>query len=475
MASKFGGVPVDDVTPSGSKFGGVAVEEKPTEKKERVSFPEKHLQFSRALTEGVLGLPGDIEAGFMNRKPTPGETIFPTSEEYAKKFTEMGLPGPTKQTESQQIAGHLFPAGVGLSKLTMDLGASGVTKATDLAKSFKKPLPIGNPEGYVSLGEKIENSLKGIKGEAVEARRAEAQDLYTRAKEIAREKQSLGEPFARSEAGRTLLNELEAEKYYLDPNTGQKFLKGEDKRRGIDQLINAIKGETTGGGVAPVGKGKLSSQLTKKLPSKTTEKDIDSVVEELRYLRDVNKPGKVYENYNALEAGYRKDLAKKIEQRLYQWSDEYRQADEAYKNASAKLVPFETNLMRRLLSKERLSPEELARDTESFAKDFFKSKDTVASLKNATNDPAFVHDLARDYFSTIFENKSPAEIKKFVYAPENQGWMQESGILQDAKNYANKAVKSESRQEIAKNIGKYTAIGALGYPVARSITSLFGF
>jgi len=443
-------------------------------KKERTTFPERHLAFSRGLTEGILGLPGDIESGFMARKPTPGETFFPTSEEYSKKFTELGVPASTKKTQASETTGQLFPAIVGGASLATELGGLGVTKAKDLARSFAKPSPIGKPEGYVSLGEKIEGSLKGIKGEAIEARRAEAQDLYSTAKNIAREKQYSGEPFAKSESGRTLLNELEAQKYDINPQTGQKFLKGEDKRKGIDQLINAIKGETTGGAISPVGKGKVSSQLTKKEPTKTTEKDIDSVVEELRYLRDVNKPGKVYENYNALDAGYRKDLAKKIEQRLYEWSPEYGQADKAYKAASEKLAPFETNLMRRLLSKERLSPEEMARDTESFAKDFFKSKDTVSSLKNATNDPAFVHDLARDYFATIFENKSPAEIKRFVSAPENQGWMQESGILQDAKNYAEKAVKAENRQEIAKSIGKYATIGALGYPLGRSITNMFG-
>ena len=158
---------------------GAELVNKETEKKPRTTFPERQLQFSRALTEGVLGIPGDIEAGFMARKPTPGETFFPTSEEYAKKFTEMGLPEPTKQTQPQQTAGRVFPAAVGGAKLITDLGLSlgkfGITKAEQLGEKL----------GVLS-GRKSKEASEALKGaatkEATSAQTALQKEAQERAK-----------------------------------------------------------------------------------------------------------------------------------------------------------------------------------------------------------------------------------------------------------------------------------------------------
>ena len=170
---------------------------------------------------------------------------------------------------------------------------------------------------------------------------------------VARVAQSRGEPFATSKAGQELLAKLEQEKRVLAG--GQEFEKGQEKIAGINRLINAIKGTTTGGEKVPVGTGKISSRLTKTTPTKTTEKDIEAVVEELRFLRDVNAQGKTYDAYAALSTNYKRDLIKNLESALYNWNDSYRKADEAYKAASQKLLPFRTELMSRALKKRKKS------------------------------------------------------------------------------------------------------------------------
>jgi len=430
-------------------------------------------------TLSVLGQKGiNIGAQALGQpKVFDEKTSLPEAGPIFEKTLKM-IPRATstrRETKGMEELGSIATPGpkmvVGAAKKAAALPQALRTTMGDVSSVLRAPTPVGSPEGYVALGEKIESGLKGEKGELLRQRQTEANQLYNNAKDVAREKQVQGQPFAKSGQGQNLLRELEAEKYYKQG--GQTFLKGESQRQGIDKLINAIKGETKGGEVVPVGRGKVTSQMTRKTPTQTTEKDIDSVIEELRYLREVNKPGKEYEAYNALEARYRKGLADKLEQALYSWNDEYRAADEAYKAASAKLAPFDTNLMRRILSKEKFQPGELATDTESFAKNFFKTRDTVAQLKEATNDPTFVKDLAKDYVATIFSNKEPKAIKQFVADPNNQGWLKESGILPEVQQYANQVSTRQNFKDIARVMGAGAAAGLVGYPVARQIGSYF--
>ena len=140
----------------------------------------------------------------------------------------------------------------------------------------------------------------------------------------------------------------------------------------INRLINAVKGTTTGGELRPVGKGQVSGKMQVKTPTKTTEKDVDAIVEELRYLREVNRPGNEFTGYGALDANYRRDLINVLQKALYDWSDEYRVADEAYKAASKTLAPFQTRLMEKLMRKEKYDRSELATDTEVRLKNYHK-------------------------------------------------------------------------------------------------------
>jgi Na+-transporting NADH:ubiquinone oxidoreductase subunit NqrB len=47
------------------------------------------------------------------------------------------------------------------------------------------------------------------------------------------------------------------------------------------------------------------------------DEDVDAIVEELRYLREVNRPGNEFTGYGALDANYRRDLINVLQKALY--------------------------------------------------------------------------------------------------------------------------------------------------------------
>jgi hypothetical protein len=479
MASKFGGVSVDEQKPTGSKFGGVVVDE---DKPPKPSLGEEAYAGAVGLASGVLGGVGDIESMVTTPAKDPKlrgyETVFPTSENVRTGFEKLGLPKPAQGTEASLRLGELAPAIAGGAQLAKTLGTYGVTKVGDIAKNLiKKPEPIAEVKDLADVGKKGFDLLKDKAAKLFDARRIEANTKYENAFNAARQAQAKGEPFATSQQGRTLIAELQNEKRVIAGN--KEFLRGEEKIAGIDRLIKAIEGKTVGGQTVPVGKGLVSGKISKKTPSTTTEKDVEAIVEELRFLRDVDAKGKPYEAYASLDAGYKRDLIKKLEDRLYQWSPEYRAADEAYKAASAKLAPFKTELMSNALKGEKFDATDLVKSPEQFGQIFFKDVNAVKNLKEATASPAEVATLGKDYVASVFANKSPQQVQQFVKDTANTGWLKEAGIYEDVVNYANKATTSQSRQEILKQLGKgaaYTA-GALtlGGPVYYGVRRGLGF
>ena len=355
-------------------------------------------------------------------------------------------------------------------------GRYGVKKAGELAESIKTPKPIADVKGLEEVGEKGFDLVQKRAKDLYKSRKAEADIKYDDAFHAARVAQAKGEPFATSAPGRKLLADLEAEKNVIAG--GQQFEKGSEKVAGINRLIESIKGTTTGGGTVPVGKGLVSSKLSRKLPTQTKEKDIEAIVEELRFLRDVDAKGKTYEAYAQLDASYKRDLINKLEKSLYEWNKEYQAADEAYKVASRKLDPFRTSLMQNALKGEKFDPKSLVKSPEDFGPTFFSDVNSVRQLKEVTQDPAAVNRLAKEYVASLFAEQSPASVKTFVNNPKNAPWLKEAGIYDEVANYANQAVKAESRQKILSKLG-YAAAGgtlgaALGAPLYYGIRRSFG-
>lgn len=359
-------------------------------------------------------------------------------------------------------------AKAGLTTGLLGAGFETIPAAAKFVTGFRMPESLAPVKGLTEVGAKIKSKLSGLANKAYEARATEASENYGNALRVARDKQ-VTQPFAESPQGRALLQSLENEKYVVQD--GKKLIKGEEQVKGLDALINAIKGITKGGEKVPVGKGLVSSKVLKETPRSKMEKDITSAIEELRFLRDkANTSGAPAEKYAALQKEYRDSLINKLEQALYQWSDEYRLADEAYKAASRKLDAFKTETMARALRGEKFDFRQLAASDEEFAKTFFKNSQTVRELKNITGNAPEIKNLAKEYTATVLANQSPAQIKSFVSNPNNQGWMREAGIYDDVVKYARQVEKAASKQEILKKIG-YGALGAAGY---ETITKTLG-
>lgn len=393
-----------------------------------------------------------------------------------------GAIAPTREEDySKRMQEKAKSAGLGAA-LGTTLGVAGPLamkggKAVgEFAGSLKSPVPIADVEGLTKVGEKGFNLLQSKAKKLYDQRSTEAEQKYKEAFDAARKAQAQGQPFATSPQGQALLQSLENEKNVV--SGGKQFSVGEEQVKGIDRLINAIKGVSTGGQVVPVGSGKVSAGLTKKTPGTTKEKDIKAIVEELRFLRDVDAKGKPYEAYAALDAKYKRDLIKKLESSLYTWNPEYKAADEAYKVASEQLKPFKTDLMSKALKGEKFHPQDLIASPEEFGSKFFKDVDGVRQLKAVTQDPAEVAKLSKEYVASMLADKTPAQIKTFSTDPQNIGWMKEAGIYDDVAKYASQANTAASRQKILSRLGygvAATAVGtAIGNPLLYGIRRTLG-
>jgi hypothetical protein len=478
--------------PSGDLPGDFAPAPAPT-------IGEKAGAYTRGLATGALSVPGETEKFFTQELPKmlpgrprppmptkkdvslvqPGKTLFPTQEEVSSGIAAAGFPESRKEVSGYEKAGRITPdiamGGYG----AYQLGKLGIRKAADLAKSLKKPAPLAEAEGLDVVGEKGFDLIKKKAEKLYDARRAEAETKYGEAFDAARAAQAQGEPFATSNAGKWLMQTLENEKTVLAG--GKEFARGEEKIAGINRLIKALEGKTTGGFTreakeTPAGKKIFRVEGS---PKKTTEKDIEAIVEELRFLRDVDAKGKPYEAYASLDANYKRDLIEKLEKALYSWNPEYKAADEAYKLASRQLDPFKTQLMSGALKGEKFDPKSLVASPEEFGAKFFSDVDGVRQLKAVTQDANAVKSLSKEYVASMFTNKSPTEIKAFVANPKNTGWMKEAGILDDVTTYANQAKTAESRQEILKKLGYAAAggalVGTLGSPLYYGTRRALGF
>jgi hypothetical protein len=409
----------------------------------------------------VGGLGGALAGGYLGSKAQEkaGQYV-PQEVKEATGFTPEQRAAERKAAPIATTAGGIAPDVAAAGPTLYRLGKYGITKASDLVSSLKKPKPFAAEEGLDVVGEKGFKLLTDKFDDLYKARKVEADTKYNSALDAARDAQAQGNAFATSPQGQALLQTLQAEKTKL---SGEKsYLVGQEKIAGIDRLIDAIKGVTKGGERTAKEierTARPTARIFSQTPKKTTEKDIEAVVEELRFLRDVDAKGKPYEAYAALSADYKRDLIKKLESALYDWSPEYKTADQAYRAASQRLEPFKTRLMENALKGEKFDPKSLVKSPEDFGPTFFSDVNGVRQLKEVTQDPASVAQLGKEYVASILSNKTPQQVKAFATDAKNSGWMREAGIYDDVVNYANKAATAESRSEILKKIG-YGAAGA---------------
>ena len=409
----------------------------------------------------VGGLGGALAGGYLGSKAQEkaGQYV-PQQVKEATGFTPEQRAVERKAAPTATTIGEIAPDVAAAAPTLARLGKYGITKASDLVSSLRQPKPFAAEEGLDVVGEKGFKLLKDKFDDLYKARKAEADTKYNAAFNAARDAQAQGNPFATSPQGQALLQALESEKTKL--SGAKNYLVGGEKIAGINRLIDAIKGVTKGGERTAKEierTARPTAKIYTQTPKKTTEKDIEAVVEELRFLRDVDAKGKPYEAYAALQTEYKRDLIDMLEKSLYQWNNDYRIADEAYRAASQKLEPFKTRLMEGALKGEKFDPKSLVKSPEDFGPTFFSDVNGVRQLKEVTQDPASVAQLGKEYVASILSNKTPQQVKAFATDAKNSGWMREAGIYDDVVNYANKAATAESRSEILKKIG-YGAAGA---------------
>jgi hypothetical protein len=409
----------------------------------------------------VGGLGGALAGGYLGSKAQEkaGQYV-PQKVKEATGFTPEQRAAEREAAPTATTIGGIAPDVAAAAPTIARLGKYGITKASDLVSSLRQPKPFAAQEGLDVVGEKGFKLLTDKFDDLYKARKAEADTKYNAAFDAARDAQAQGNPFATSPQGQALLQTLESEKTKLSGS--KNYLVGEEKIAGINRLIDAIKGVTKGGERTAKEierTARPTAKIYTQTPKKTTEKDIEAVVEELRFLRDVDAKGKPYEAYAALQTEYKRDLIDMLEKSLYQWNNDYRIADEAYRAASQKLEPFKTRLMEGALKGEKFDPKSLVKSPEDFGPTFFSDVNGVRQLKEVTQDPSSVAQLGKEYVASILSNKTPQQVKAFATDAKNSGWMREAGIYDDVVNYANKAATAESRSEILKKIG-YGAAGA---------------
>jgi len=208
-------------------------------------LPAAKLLKGASATKQALGLGGLVAA-----------TTGTGEEDYA-----------TRLKEKSKSGGVATALGLGAGVV-----APYIAKTTkDLISSFKKPAAIADAEALDVVGEKGFDLIKKKAEKLYGARSAEADQKYNEAFDAARKAQALGEPFAVSNQGRALIQSLEAEKSVLAG--GERFARGEEKIAGINRLIDAIKGKTTGG-IEPVSKQPPAGKKIFRMegePKRTTE------------------------------------------------------------------------------------------------------------------------------------------------------------------------------------------------------------
>ena len=406
-----------------------------------------------------LGLPGILGGGILGG----GLGYFGGSDiqKQAGKLVPTGVKeffGFSPEQRSEEKRQHPTASFVGGTVVPIVAGGSPLVQKA--YRAIKSPSAITEVKDAVQIGEKGFDFLKDKASKLYADRATEASKLYEDAFTAARQRQAQGIPFGSSAQGKSLIAELEADKQVLAGS--EAFAKGEEKVKGIDRLINAIKGTETGGmsrvaKETPAGKKIYTVSGT---PKKTTQKDVEALVEELRFLRDVDAKGKPYEAYAALDGNYKRDLIGKLEKQLYDWAPEYEAADKAYKAASQKLTPFKTELMSRALKGEKFDPKDLVKSPEEFGPTFFKDVNSVENLLAATESPAQVASLGKEYVASVFAQKTPTQIQSFVQT--NAGWLKKAGIYDDVANYAFKATTAQNRQDILKKLAVGTAVAGLG-------------
>ena len=448
--------------------------EKPTgeKKQERFTFPETHLAFSRGLAEGLLGLGGNIEAGFMDRKPTPGETIFPTSEEVEKSLTQIGVPETKPSLRTSESMGELalpIAGGVralyGLGKYGLtsakDLISGGGAKAKELANALKSKLPGYGREAEQAIVERAAGETqfeyekrarqqKSLK-EAEQKFKTEAQNKN---EDSARSFADLGKPKKVAEFGDEMQRRITGTEFTGGARRQQrasedfknyfKQAEGFENSNPRQIMLTRLQKMSEDPGVGSAGRAYATQALKDLEQSKNA---MGAELEFRKYFEQASAPQK--EGFTAVQQDANRRVSEIIGEALNTHAPLREKARGNYKEFSTPLDAYETLFGKKGVAIESGVPGRVKMMPTDYPSTYFKNRDTLNALREQlAGDEAAVRKFATQHVVNELEGKTAKESADWL--KNNSGWVNEvEGLNTRVNRYVQKLAENEQQ---AKNL-----------------------
>lgn len=307
---------------------------------------------------------------------------------------------------------------------------------------------IGAAREVSDIGTELQTKTATQQSGAIEARRAEYQQLkQTRDATVAAREQQ-GEFLDQQPGMRALKDELntkllttakgrEASTITLPDGTKQGVARVNEPgvERAYQSVLDTINNKRVQTGVNAEGNPTYQT-------FKTTFEALDHV---RRKLGDAGFKGEK-EGYGALGQGIAKDLYTKIAKIQEDYAGPAQKAMQSqYAARTGDMAKFETAAGRKMTAVDRMDPEVFAKDPAAIPSTYFKSQQGVRDLLELTGDPVMVERAAKDFTAKQLGGMSAQQVQS--WAAKNTDWTREVPGLQ--KSVAEYATRLQGIEKLA--------------------------
>lgn len=498
MASKFGGVAVDEI-PSGSKFGGVTVEDteiKPAPKTEPktpkpslptmfTTAPEPQAEAAgaaaafRGLSSSLLGAPGALFEYFTPEAKDPklrgAETVLPSPESIKLMYEKMGYKEPkTEVLKAAQFGGEIAPLAVAGAKGIYDLSKFGITKATDLAKRLTGSKDVAEAKKAV---EKLQTSLPSTLSEAEkieitnrarqEKNLREAKSKFLGKAQEQREAASrkfadLGAPSETQALGTEMQRRLTGTQFTREARASQQAArdyqkyfeqaKGFENSAAREVMLQQLEAMSASPSVGSAGR-KYASQALKDL--KESETALGAEKEFRKYFEQATAPQQA--GYGAIEQQANRDVSDIISKALNDHAPYRITTRNTYKEYQTPLDAYETLFGQKGVKREKAVPDRLQMMATDYPSNYFKNKDTINALREQlAGDEAAVRKFANQHAVNELQGKTGSQAADWL--KKNSEWINSvEGLNTRVSRYVdslkNAELQATKLEEQAKKIG----------------------
>jgi len=486
--------------------------------KKEPSYGEKAGAFALGLGTGILGIPGDIES--MITPKSKGElagyeTVFPTTKEFQKGLTKLGVPKPQPEVSGYVTAGEFAPAVVAGGKLVYNLGKAGISKASELGD-----LLLGRKTAAQAGRVGTEAATAGTAAEkALVEKEAETQRLLFKEKEARAvatkgqaERQQIAEKTAEktAPAGQRSLRELagvqtlpEAGTFKPIPQTPTEV--GNFLRQQAENFVKSIK--TQRNEAAKVGfanaknEAALKQSLGKYVDTKPLVSEIDNLIAKggsTDYIRSITQLkndlavtkdfeglevirrrlgdaafGLPEEGYKAIGQGFAKDMYRGLADQMKKYSSDFEKYLEDYARLSKNIEAHGTKVGKGLTETQDAAGMYYTKPAEQVAKDIFSSPEKYKQFVDAVGGNLEIAAAAgRRFFAGQLESaKTPEAVEKIL--KESRELLRQPGMAgakQDIESYLASLRQSSKRTGAAGSIAEESKLAQK--TIAREIEEL---